>query len=466
MNKERAIRIEALQQRALTLLLAGLLVVAVVPLTSIPTATAQDGRMSLLLDAEVDDYVNGLAEPLFKAAGLSPENVHVLVLNSPQINAFVNSQRSLFMMSGLLLEAETANEVTGVIAHEIGHLKGHHLLRLNQAQSSLTLSSLVSGLIGIGAIAAGAPQAGSAVLVGGQAAGISSLLKFSRSQEQQADQIAVNLLKEENMSAEGLQSFFARLGVQSQMYHKTPPEYLLTHPKPAGRENFLAQNVTTTYTPSPAEKTAFRRMQAKVLALTHTPAQTRRRLFEEDDGFADYARAVAFIRAGQFDEAQQSLEHAVQKLGLTDDPYVDALYGHIALENGNTEKAQNLFETALNKSPQSTLLRYQYGRTLLMNNQHQNAIAQLERVLNHHEQWWMAHQQIGIAYGKVGQPVAAHIHLAQASLYQGNHKDADFHLQVALKKLSERETAKPETNSAEQAQTINLLQRELEKLRN
>ena len=423
---------------------------------------AQTSGTSLLLDAEVDDYVNALAKPVLKSAHLSPEDVHILILNSPEINAFVNSQRAVFLMSGLILEAENANEVRGVIAHEIGHLKGHHLLRGSQNRSNLTLSTILGGILGVGAMAAGAPQAGSAVLVGSQAAGISSLLKFSRSQEQQADQIAVKLLHELNISNEGLKSFFGRLNMKQQIQNQAPPAYLLTHPTPANREKFLAANISKSFHPSAAERKKFKRVKAKVQALTLPPGKTRRRLFDDETGFADYARTIAFLRAGQFEHAQQSLAQAQKKLNLKEDAYVTEMRGHIALEKGNTEKAERFFAQALTRSPKSTLIRYHYGRTLLINHKTQKAIAQLERVLSRHGQWWMAHQQIGMAYGKAGQKVASRIHLAQAALYHGKGKDAAFHLNTAEKLLTEATTKKQK----QQQQTIDLIKHELEKQQN
>ena len=425
-------------------------------------ALAQNQQMSLLLDAEIDDYVNDLAKPLLKAANLNPNNVHILVLNSPNINAFVNSQEAVFIMSGLILAAENANEVAGVIAHEIGHLKGHHLLRLSQSSQALTLPTLVGSILGLGAMAAGAPNAGAAVMVGSQAAGISSMLRFSRSQEQQADQIAVSLMEELNISTEGLKNFFGRLHTQNMMYHQAPPEYLMTHPKPSGRQNFLEQATKKPYTPSPAQKLAFERVKAKIYALTHTPAQTRRILFDTDTPVAEYGRAVAYTRAGDYDQAQASLQKAEAVLNGGRDPYFTELRGHIALERGDIKNAIDKFAKALAFKPSSTLIRYHYGRALLLNEQVDKAIAQLERVLQRHSQWWMAHQQLGLAYGKNDEILKSHISLAQAALYRGHYGDASFHLNVAEEKLKSEE----DTNAQLQAQTIKMLKQELEKLRN
>lgn len=425
-----------------------------------PLALAQNRQMTLLLDAELDDYVNSLARPILKAADLNPDNVHILVLNDPSINAFVNSQEAVFIMSGLLLEAENTNEVAGVIAHEVGHLKGHHLLRLSQTGQALSLPTLFGSILGLGAMVAGAPSAGAAVMVGSQAAGISSMLRFSRTQEQQADQIAVTLMQQEGISTEGLKNFFGRLHTQGLMYNQAPPEYLMTHPKPSGRQDFLENVTQSPYSPSPQEKLAFERIQAKVFALTHTPAKTRRYFFDNDTPLAEYARAVAFTKAGEYTEAELSLEKAAKGLNAENDPYFTELRAHIALEHGNTAEAVAKFTEALDLKPASTLIRYHYGRALLISGDIKKAIAQLERVIQRHGQWWMAHQQLGLAYGKNGELGKSHISFAQAALYSGKYEDARFHLNVAEKKIGSDDNK----NAMLQTQTIKMLKQELEKL--
>src|SRR3546814_2656194 len=92
-------------------------------------ARAQNRRLSLIRDAEIEHTIRTYAEPIFQVAGISPQSVQIHLVNEPTINAFVAGGQNLFVHVGLLLAAESAGEVIGVIAHETGHIAGGHLAR-------------------------------------------------------------------------------------------------------------------------------------------------------------------------------------------------------------------------------------------------------------------------------------------------------------------------------------------------
>src|SRR5581483_1609052 len=61
-----------------------------------------------------------------------PPIVRVVIINDPQFNAFVMDGRHIFINTGALLQADTPNEVIGVLAHETGHMAGGHLAKMRQ----------------------------------------------------------------------------------------------------------------------------------------------------------------------------------------------------------------------------------------------------------------------------------------------------------------------------------------------
>src|SRR3546814_18510972 len=69
-----------------------------------------------------------MSRPLKEAAGLQPDNVQIVLLHSDDINAFVAGGQVVYVFSGLVTAAESANEVQGVIAHELGHITGGHVV--------------------------------------------------------------------------------------------------------------------------------------------------------------------------------------------------------------------------------------------------------------------------------------------------------------------------------------------------
>ena len=75
---------------------------------------------SILRDAETEAFLDDISEPLIEAAGLQPNNVDVILINDPSINAFVAGGQTVYINSGLIEAATDANQVQGVFAHELG----------------------------------------------------------------------------------------------------------------------------------------------------------------------------------------------------------------------------------------------------------------------------------------------------------------------------------------------------------
>ncbi|MEY2942499.1 MAG: hypothetical protein RLY97_513, partial [Pseudomonadota bacterium] len=91
-------------------------------------ATASAQAQSVLRDAETEALFRDMAKPLVKATGLDTKNVDIVLMGDPEINAFVAGGQAVYLNSGLINEASSANEVQGVIAHELGHVVGGHAI--------------------------------------------------------------------------------------------------------------------------------------------------------------------------------------------------------------------------------------------------------------------------------------------------------------------------------------------------
>ncbi|MFX9058340.1 M48 family metalloprotease, partial [Acinetobacter baumannii] len=74
----------------------------------------------------------------------------------------------IFIFTGLLLRAQTLNQVAGVLAHETGHIAGGHLVRSEEAIRQATALQIAGLLLGIAAAAAGGGGAGMGLVMGGQ----------------------------------------------------------------------------------------------------------------------------------------------------------------------------------------------------------------------------------------------------------------------------------------------------------
>ena len=128
------------------------------------SAHAQDtpGKTVLLRDAETEQLLRDYAAPIFRAAGIDAKAIEIILINDLSLNAFVANGRKIFINLGALMEAETPNEIVGVIAHETGHIAGGHLARLRDQIANAKILSVAGMLLGAGAVA-GAMRSGDKV---------------------------------------------------------------------------------------------------------------------------------------------------------------------------------------------------------------------------------------------------------------------------------------------------------------
>ncbi|TGK53142.1 M48 family metallopeptidase [Leptospira bouyouniensis] len=127
----------------------------------------------------------------------------VSVIRSEVPNAFALSNGKIYFFSGLLNEANSQEEVIGVLAHEIAHVeKRHHMRNLVKAGgTSLAISLVIGPGLGNMEFLETFTEIGSTILV----------LKFSRDFETEADKTSIEYLKSQNLSTDGLLSFFKRM---------------------------------------------------------------------------------------------------------------------------------------------------------------------------------------------------------------------------------------------------------------
>ena len=125
-----------LTSRALRFFMMALLLVC----AAAPPAAAQ----SILRDSETELLFEDISRPLIQAAGLDPANVKVVLLRDDEINAFVAGGQIVYIHSGLLTNADNVNQLQGVIAHELGHVAGGHIIRMHDGASAATKISILS----------------------------------------------------------------------------------------------------------------------------------------------------------------------------------------------------------------------------------------------------------------------------------------------------------------------------------
>lgn len=388
---------------------------------------------SLIRDAEVENIIRSYANPLLRAAGIPPQAVTIRILNDSSLNAFVTTGNRLFIHSGLLMRTETPNQLAGVIAHEIGHIAGGHVVRLGEEIERATITSLASmALAAAAGIATGRPDVGAAAMQLGQHATTRSFFAFSRTQESSADQFALRVLSETGQSARGMLEFFDILGDQEVLVASRQDPYARTHP--LTRERIAAVRHHVENEPYDAGAPTARqlmhdRMVAKLFAFLEPQARTLQRYPETDTSVAArYARAIAYFRRGELERARPLIEGLLAE--NPDDPYFHELKGQMLFENGRVAEARKAYEKALALAPSETLIMLSLAHVLVESGNDaslERAEGLLRKVVTEEPQNALAWRFLGIARARLGQDGAAAYATAEYALITGDYAQAIFH---------------------------------------
>jgi predicted Zn-dependent protease len=399
---------------------------------------------SVLRDAETEAFFDEISEPLIKAAGLDPKNVDIVLINDRSINAFVAGGQAVYIHSGLIEAADTANEVQGVISHELGHVVGGHAVRFGEGLGPATGITIASLILAAAAIAAGAGEAGAGILSAGQTAAYGKLLAYTRGQEGVADASGAKFLSDAGITGKGSIAFFKKLqNFEFRLGLPQEDSYNRTHPLSGERISVLQD----TYSVDPAWNNApnakwqsdFVRIKAKLKGFIADPAVTLRSYPESNQSVAArYARAYAWHKSAY---PQKALDEAKSLLtGAPDDPYFLELYGQILLESGRPQDAVTPLRKATMLTNNQPLIAGIFGHALIESDDKEN-LAEAERVLRaavtKDNQNPFAWYQLGVVYERRGDTPRAALASAERYLMEGAPQFALPNAQTAMAGLPE-----------------------------
>jgi predicted Zn-dependent protease len=400
-------------------------------------AQTRGGGLPIIRDAEIEQLLREYSQPILKAAGLSQQNIRVVIINDPSFNAFVADGHRIFINSGALMQANTPNEVIGVLSHESGHIAGGHLARMREQLANASTESLVAMLLGIGAMvagarsgAAGASDIGMATLSMPQGVIQSTMLSYIRAQEEQADRAGVKFLTATGQSPKGMYDTFKRLSDQLLYQARFIDPYLQTHPLPKERvaalEELVKGNPYWDKKDPPELQFRHDMMRAKLYGYMDRAGISANRYPLSDQSMpARYARAIAASRFADTHTALAQIDALIA--AQPQYPYFHELKGQTLLEAGKPAEAIAPLRRAAQLSPNPALIQILLGRALVESNDpaHLNeAISVLENSLIREPESDEGYAQLAQAYGRKGDLAHADLASAQAALLRGDMKAA------------------------------------------
>lgn len=409
---------------------------------------AQDASVSLVRDTEIEQLFRDYANPIFKAAGLGQSRPEILLAKDDQFNAFVADPKRIVVTTRVLEQAETPGEIIGVLAHETGHIAGHHLMRMRDAIARAQIMSVLGVLAGVGAIAAGSAtgnpeiaQGGAAVLSSGGSVATRSLLSYQRTEERSADAAALRYLEMTGQSPKGMLEVFRSMADQQLFSSKYADPYVLSHPVARDRLTSLEERAKASpyfdKAASPALQHRHDMARAKLIAFTKHPRNVLRQFPRSDQSLpARYARAIAAYRTGKPADAQREIDALI----ATDrsNPYFWELKGQALLEAGMPREAIDPLVTAVKLAAQPGLIRIMLGHAMVSTNDPaflDVAVRELKRGLAEEPNAPLGYRALAIAHARRGEQGEADLAHARLQWMNGDLKEAKRYAERAQKKL-------------------------------
>ncbi|MEJ2741993.1 MAG: M48 family metalloprotease [Gammaproteobacteria bacterium] len=225
------------------------------------------GQAPIISDPLLNDYVTHLTYHLASFSELNQRKLEVVIINDSSINAFAVPGGVMGINAGLLLNAESEDEMAAVIAHEIAHLSQRHFAR-NLERSRRDKWKTVAALIASVALIASSSNSdtGLAALLTTQAASLQSQLSYSRQFEREADRFGMTTLAKAGKDPSAMPRFFERMHKATENYSKAPPEFLLTHPVTESRISDSYNRIIQLPLTTPEASLDFSLMKARVEA--------------------------------------------------------------------------------------------------------------------------------------------------------------------------------------------------------
>jgi predicted Zn-dependent protease len=382
---------------------------------------------SILRDAETEALLADMSRELILAAGLLPSNVNVVVINDRSINAFVAGTQDVYIHSGLIEAADSVNEVQGVIAHELGHIALGHSITRSESASKAGNITILSLLLGLAAVAAGAGEAGLGIIGAGQQAALGKFLAHTRGEEAGADVAGAKYLSAAGLTGKGSINFFKKLqNLEFRLAIPQEDSYNRSHPLSGERITLLQdiyENDPAYDRPvDPVLEARFQRVKAKLVGYVAEPTQTLRTYPETDQSVpARYARAYAWHKSAYPEKALGEVRSLLAQ--APDDPYFLEIYGQILLESGRPKEAIAPLQKAVESTNAQSLIAGVYGHALIATEDPSN-LPEAERVLKaavardaaNPFAWY----QLGVVYADRGDTARAALASAERYVLQGN----------------------------------------------
>jgi len=184
-------------------------------------------QVRLVNDPQALAYVRMVGERIHAATPLADRPFDFEIVQDPSVNAFSIPGGHVYINTGLIAQADKADMLAGVMAHEISHVVARHVLKqVEQQQEISTIGSIL-----LGQNPSVLSQIVASVVAGGAEA------HFSRADEKQADDMGLDFMTRAGYDPHGMLDMFRKLLALDQGGNSTVARFFQDHPGTQDRIN-------------------------------------------------------------------------------------------------------------------------------------------------------------------------------------------------------------------------------------
>lgn len=405
-------------------------------------------EFTLLDDPDLTEYVTNLGRQTLQLAGPQFFNYHFFIIDNKEFNAFAAPSGLIFFHSGLIDLCDTEGELVSVLSHEIGHAASRHIAdrisksgKLNATTTALMLAGL---LLGQGALS-------QALVTGSMAGGLTANLKFSREDEEEADRLSYKWMREQGRDPEDMVNMLKKMRRVSRYHRKQVPTYLLTHPEPENRIGYIEDIILQDQQKKiqALDEFAYQRFKYRVQGLTRDTQSILPILNNkaeepgtlQNDPMVFFGLSQAYLANRDYQKAEEALQKVIRR--FPDKHILKTDLGRIKLEAGETKKALEIFQEINKLDPNEIYNTYYLAKALQQNGEAAQAVLIYEDLTERLPTYAKLYQEIGKIRATLGNKALGHYNLALYQYYEGSSLSARYHLDQALKGLSEKDPLFP-----------------------
>ncbi len=177
-------------------------------------------------DKEVVAPVDSILTKLCQSNEIERKKIKLHIVEDGNVNAFALPDGYMVINSALIEQANSPEELCGVMAHELAHIELRH--SMNKLVKELGLATLIGFMSGNGNIA--------------QVVHHLSSTAFSRQTEEEADLKAIEYLTHAQVSAEPLATFMYKMSERENKELSQYTQWFSTHPQSEERAKYIIEH--------------------------------------------------------------------------------------------------------------------------------------------------------------------------------------------------------------------------------